>query len=201
MKNKRLLNIIGEIDERYIKEVAPHEKRNHRPIWMKWVAIAASVTLVLGIGIPVALDLTKGPDQNIVDSVILVEFNNAYYEIIEDDDKALERRGIETNISENIAGTHVAYLQKDYPEAERSNYTVSETQTNIELLEYIPADSKAVYVFKDGEKYNIALFCNYLIADTESMSFEELFDVYGIDSANDIASITPAKNDNSFKAN
>ena len=201
MKNKRLLNIIGEIDERYIDEAVSQEKRSPRPIWVRWVAIAASVALVLGIGIPMALDLTKGPDQNLLDSVILVEFNNAYYEIIEDNDEALERRGIETNISENIAGTHVAYLQKDHPEAERSNYTVSETQTNIELLEYTPADSKAVYVFKEGEKFNIALFCNYLIADTDSMSFEELFDVYGIDSADDIASITPAKNDNSFKAN
>lgn len=201
MKNKRLLNIIGEIDERHIKEAAPQEKRSQRPVCMKWVAIAASFVLVLGIGIPVAFDLTKGPDQDIVDSVILIEYNNAYYEIVEDDNKVLERRGIETNVSENIAGSHVVYLQKDHPEAERSNYVVSETQTNMELLEYTPASEKAVYVFRDEDKYYIALFCNYLITDTESMPFEVLFDVYGIHSSDDIASITPVKNDNSFKQN
>ena len=201
MKNKRLLNIIGEIDERYINEAISQEKRSQRPIWMRWVAIAASFVLVLGIGIPVALDLTKGPDQNLLDSVVLVEFNNAYYEIIEDNNKALERRGIETDVSEKIVGAHVAYLQKEHPQAERSNYIVSETQTNIELLEYTPTDAKAVYVFKEDAKYYIALFCNYLIPDTDSMSFKELLDVYGIDSADDIASISPAKNDNSFKAN
>lgn len=52
MKNKRLLNIIGEIDERHIKEAAPQEKKTQRPAWMKWGAMAASMLLILLIGVP-----------------------------------------------------------------------------------------------------------------------------------------------------
>ena len=60
--------------------------------------------------------LLKQPHQSHEDNRDFM-FDHEDTIVIEDDDKALERRGIETNISENIAGTHVAYLQKDYPEA------------------------------------------------------------------------------------
>lgn len=36
MKNKRLLNIIGEIDDRHIAEAAQAAKKSHsKPIWVK----------------------------------------------------------------------------------------------------------------------------------------------------------------------
>lgn len=45
MKNERLLNIIGEIDDKYIKEAAPAKKQKRRTPWVKWGAVAAGVVV------------------------------------------------------------------------------------------------------------------------------------------------------------
>lgn len=45
MRNERLLNIIGEIDDKYIEEAAPAQKR--RTMWIKPAVIAASVAAAL----------------------------------------------------------------------------------------------------------------------------------------------------------
>ena len=37
MKNKRLLDIFGEIDDRHIAEAAPVAKKSrNKPIWFRW---------------------------------------------------------------------------------------------------------------------------------------------------------------------
>lgn len=47
MKNKRLLNIVGEIDDRHIIEAAPAAKKVRKPVWVKWGAMAACLALVV----------------------------------------------------------------------------------------------------------------------------------------------------------
>lgn len=48
MKNKRLLNIIGEIDDRHIAEAAPAIRKSHsKPIWIKWGTMAACFVLLI----------------------------------------------------------------------------------------------------------------------------------------------------------
>lgn len=115
MKNKHLLNVFGEIDDKHITEAAPAAKKSRKPVWMRWVAVAACFALVAIVGIPIAMNLTKGPDQSLVDNIMLIEYNNAYYEIIENNDEALIRHGVTTDVSESTAGRHLAYLQKDVP--------------------------------------------------------------------------------------
>lgn len=58
---------------------------------------------------------------------------------------------------------------------------------------------KSVVVFRDGEKYYIALFCNYLVDTDRCLPITDAFVTYGVDDATDIASITPVK-DNEWKA-
>ena len=199
MKNKHLLNVFGEIDDKHITEAAPAAKKSRKPVWMRWVAVATCFALVAIVGIPIAMDLTKGPDQSLVDNIMLIEYNNAYYEIIENNDEALIRHGVTTDVSESTAGRHLAYLQKDVPEAERSNYLVSDEPTDYELYEYAPVPEKSVVVFRDGEKYYIALFCNYLVDTDRCLPITDAFVTYGVDDATDVASITPVK-DNEWKA-
>ncbi len=51
MKNKRLLDIVGEIDDRHIIEAAPAEKKpSVKPMWLKWGGMAACIALVLLVG-------------------------------------------------------------------------------------------------------------------------------------------------------
>ena len=48
MKNKRLLNIIGEIADRHVAEAAPATRRSPgRSIWVKWGTLAACFALLL----------------------------------------------------------------------------------------------------------------------------------------------------------
>lgn len=47
MKNKRLLNIIGEINDRHVEEAAPAAKKSRKPTWIKWGAMAACLCLII----------------------------------------------------------------------------------------------------------------------------------------------------------
>lgn len=50
MKNKRLLDIFGEIDDRHIAEAAPVAKKSrNKPTWFRWGTIAACMVLVLSV--------------------------------------------------------------------------------------------------------------------------------------------------------
>lgn len=50
MKNKRLLDIVGEIDDKHIVEAAPAAKKaRSKPIWIKWGTMAACMVLMLSV--------------------------------------------------------------------------------------------------------------------------------------------------------
>lgn len=199
MKANDLLDLIGNTDDNLITE-AKVQKKTKKNAWVKWIAAAACFALVVAAGIPIINDFTQGPDKYTVGDVLMIEYDNAYYEIIENNPDFLKRKGIVTDISKDVAGKHITYLKK-VSEAKRSNYMVSAEETNTELLEYAPANQKAVRIFRDGDKYYAAVFCNYLIDDTESLPFDEVFKVYGISKAEDIKSIVSVKTDNMYKAN
>lgn len=198
MKQKRLLNIIGDINEDYIIEAAPAAGKKKRPVWRRWVAAAACLALAAG-GLLLG-SLTQDPEKNTADTILLVEYHNAYYEVVENNPQALARRGIKTEITKEVAGAHLAYLKQE-TEAPRSNYVVSETQTELELLEYAPAEQAAVRVLRDAEQYFAVILCNFAVADTECLPFDVLLQAYGITSAEALTRIVPVKTDNEFQAN
>lgn len=199
MKANDLLDLIGNTDDNLITE-AKVQKKTKKNAWVKWIAAAACFALVVAAGIPIINDFTQGPDKYTVGDFLMIEYDNAYYEIIENNPDFLKRKGIVTDISKDVAGKHITYLKK-ISEAKRSNYMVSAEETNTELLEYAPANQKAVRIFRDGDKYYAAVFCNYLIDDNESLPFDEVFKVYGISKAEDIKSIVSVKTNNMYKAN
>lgn len=51
MAEKRILNVLGQVDEKYIEEAAPGKRANKKPIWMKWGTMAACFALVAVLGI------------------------------------------------------------------------------------------------------------------------------------------------------
>lgn len=54
MKEERILNVLGKVDEKYIKEADPEVKvKSKAPVWTKWAAMAACLCLVL-VGVFVA---------------------------------------------------------------------------------------------------------------------------------------------------
>ena len=204
MKRKKISETIENINPKYIDEATEYTGAvisTPKKVWYKWVAVAACFALVLAIGFPFAKDLFISFDQkDTVEPIIMVEYDNAYLEVISDS-KSIKKLGLKKEISEDIIGNHIVYLKKAVPGAEYSNYIVSDEATNIELLEYSPAPYKAVQILRDGDNLYYACFCNYLVEDNESMPIQNAFDVFGIDEASDIISITPIKTDNTWKAN
>lgn len=204
MKREKISETIDNINPTYIDEATGYEgmaKNTTKKVWYKWMAVAACFALVLAISFPFAKNLFVSPDhKDIADSVMLIEYDEAYLEIIEDPN-SIKKFGLEKEITEDMIGNHIIYLKKDVPEAERCNYIVSDEKTNIELLAYAPAPFKAVRIFRDGEKYYYALFCNYIIETNESLPIQDAFAVYGINEAEDIVSITSVESDNTWKAN
>jgi hypothetical protein len=57
MKKEKLLYAIGQINEDYITDAEPGKKTSNKPVWLKYVAVAACLALALGLGITL---LTSG---------------------------------------------------------------------------------------------------------------------------------------------
>lgn len=200
MKEEKIFESIADIDEKYIAEARAKTAKKKQPVWMKWVSAAACLALVAATGIPLINHFAQRPDKDIVDLIQLIKYDNAYYEVVIHNPEYLERKGVKTDLS-NVTGSHITYLKKEHPDAEYSDYVVSAEETDMELLEYAPVNQKAVRVLRDGNEYYAAIFCNYLIDDTESLPFDEVFKVYGISKPEDIENIVSVKTDNEYKAN
>ncbi len=163
MKRKKISETIENINPKYIDEAGSYEyktKNKTSKIWYRPAAVAACIALMLAISIWFARDLfLKSNDKTIIDVVTMIEYEGAYFEVIKDS-QIIEKLGLEKEITENITGNHITYLQKKVPNVEHSDYIVADIETDVELFEYSPAPYKAVRIFKNGEKYYFALFCN-----------------------------------------
>ena len=99
MKRERISETIGNIDRRYIDEATEYRGETPQNIRHKLAAIVACFVLVFAVGLPFAKDLFGSRGQkDIVDSVMLIEFDGAYWEIIEDPN-ALKKFGLEKEIT------------------------------------------------------------------------------------------------------
>jgi hypothetical protein len=196
MKEKRILNTLEKVDEKYIEDAAPAKQKYKKTVWVRWIAAAACLCLAVGVAVPRLTDMfhnksgvpyqTHDGSDSLVQEISALEFNGAYYEAT-DIPEALERYGLPTAITENMAGKHLSYLEPN----SGAGYKESATETDIELLEYAPASCRGVYVIRAGSKYLAALFCNILaLDDNTSTELETLYGFYGIESSDDIASIT-----------
>ena len=61
MKREKFCELLGEINENYVKE-AETIKKAKKPVWLKWCAVAACLCLVVGLAIPMLMN--SNPDSN-----------------------------------------------------------------------------------------------------------------------------------------
>ena len=197
MKNYELLDAIGGIDAHYVNAADQPAGRKRSSRIIRWIVVAACMCLTVGIVIiPQLTNILQnkgGSDHQthedpdyLVQDIANLEFNGAYYEAT-DIPEVLERFGLPTVITEDMAGEHFGYLQTDGG----AGYKESAVETDIELMQYAPASCRGVYIIRDGNKYLAALFCNIISLDSNaSAEMETLYEFYGIQSADDIISIT-----------
>ena len=77
MNSWELLDAIGEISDEKLLRVE-YRRRG----WKKWAAAAACLALLVGVGFA-GLFPRKGDSQDIVALGYALEFNGAYYELVE----------------------------------------------------------------------------------------------------------------------
>lgn len=73
-KERRLLDIIGEVDEKYIDEAIPAEVKK-RPTWIKWASVAAcfAIAIVVGIGVKGGW-FEEGADHGTLSNGVTINF-------------------------------------------------------------------------------------------------------------------------------
>ena len=191
MTNENILDAIGGINENAVQDAKAY-KRPKSKRWFRWGAMAACLCLVVGIAIPILHHKGGIDHQDPLQDTAAFELNGKFYEVVETPE-VLEKYGLPSKITEDVAGDHVAYLKSDGDDS----YECTPIETDMELYQYNPAASDGVYVLRDGEAWYAALFCNFYQFDSNTnCSLTELYRVYGIESADDIKSITEMDNNN-----
>ena len=188
-----LVDSIGEIDDDMVETVdALRTAKKGKHPWIKWGALAACLCLVIGLSIPV-LHNKGGSDPTSLptDKVTFVE-NGYTYEVV-DNPELLEKFGLPQNLTADLVGNRVvSYLKPDDGD---HRYQESASETDIVLYDYAPFPSRGVYILKDGDKYMAAVFHNLMVFDSNTNSeLRELYRVYDIETADDIAVIAELDN-------
>ena len=186
MNRKDLYKCFSEVDDDILErsETASHSKK--RPAWLKWGAIAACLCLVVSIAIPVIRYKGGYSQDGVVEQLALLYFNGSLYECC-DIPQALEKLGLPRDITEEMAGDHVAYMEL----GGNVDYRETTVQTDKELFQYAPAPSRAVYVLRDGNSYMAVVFVRTYFPDDPKAynDLAEVYRIYGIEDAGDIVSI------------
>ena len=191
MNAELVLEAIGQLDEDLILDVEQLRKTRKRSVWPRIGALAACLALIVA-AVPTALRIfgsKGGPDplDPAMDTMPL-EYNGCYYEVV-DIPEVLQRYGLPEEITAELAGEHLAYLELDF---EQGFAGMEETvkQTDIELYTYAPAPCRGVLIYREGARYMAAIFCNFRQLDSNAHTeFSELYRAYGVESAADIAAL------------
>lgn len=193
MTNAELYEVLGDIRGKYVKEA-----REYRPAWVRWGTMAACLCLVIGLAIPVLNPKGDLGKMDPLRPLHVIEYNGAYYEGVDmTDTKTLDHFNLPHEITTDMIGVSLG-----------AGFDAAGEKTEQILYQYVPyADivtitgelqqkrtQRAVYIMEDGGDYSFALFCNFIGFDANTHTeASEMFAVYGVDEAEDIAGITIGK--------
>lgn len=200
MRKEEFFEVLGELDDDIVSGAGTLAKASptgkiRKSGWLRWGAAAACLAIVLAVGAAYLSDidgLKGGPGQG--DPLLplnIIEYDGAYYEAIDMANTGLlDTYHLPYEITADMVGSPLG-----------TGSDLAGGQTRI-LYQYVPyADiaaglkrehaQRAVYVVEDSGNYSFALFCNFIGPDSNThREASEMFAVYGVDEAEDIASIT-----------
>jgi hypothetical protein len=175
MKEKRILNVLGQVDEKFIAEAAPGKTISRKPTWGKWGVMAACLCLVV-VG-SFLFNLRSSPDFNsmigkgIVDTTatvtsIPVDEWMAWYEQMDISGSKLER-----------------YVGNEYLKTEAVVWYFPDGVNNLKYL-----------IRKDTDNsLTLWRFASLETEEDEAYTYGDVLSIiYGVESAEDIVSITSA---------
>lgn len=188
MKKGNVFGAMEYVDAELIDEAETYKGERKKKIWVRWCAAAACLCLIAAV-FPLISDVLhrkgESTDQHDgVEAIAAYKHNGAFYEFT-DNRKVLEKYGLPGKITEESAGEHLGWLEKN-----GAGYQDCVRETEIELYSYAPHPCDGVLVIRDGDRYGAALFCNHILPDDNScVEFSEIYRTYGVEKAEDILSI------------
>lgn len=204
MKKEDFFEVLGELDDDVVKGAGILVKENTtgkagRTGRLKWGAAAACLAVVLAVG-AVYFSGVYGVKDDPVQSgplgpLNIIEYNGAYYEIIDmTHTKILDVYQLPYEITTDMVGSPLgAGVDADWKQAERIMYQYVPYADIVTITPELKREraQRAVYVVETGGDYSFALFCNFIGPDSNTHTeASEMFAVYGVDEAEDIACIT-----------
>lgn len=181
MKNNHLLNLMGEIDDKYIEEATPLSKKKLFPLFAK-VLVAACICIVVGLG----YNYLNPP---------------SFESIINDKNHAqLNDLTITTIPVEN----YKAEYHKVYAVKYRLKAFIGDRYTSVDSIQWYRVDGyeNIKYLIREDAKGELSLwrFDSFQMQEDETYTYGDVLRlIYNADSAEDIVSITtsPFNADNS----
>ncbi|MBE6883690.1 MAG: hypothetical protein E7487_03710 [Ruminococcaceae bacterium] len=186
MSGEMLFEVIGEIEDHFVTE--ENERMKGRRVTAKqWAGLAACMVLVVAVATGILWSEWKGEiasedsRDELLEPIIMAVYKDAYYEVVESE-KILERYHLPNEITLDMVGECFGKVTDEGNEELGDFYR------------YLPYGETcdAVYLLSsDGIHYRFALFCNFI--HPNDRVYEEasvLFGLYGVDTSEDIASMT-----------
>lgn len=149
MKNKRLLRLFNDIDEKHIEEAVPTAKKARRR-WVKWAALAACLCLIL-VGV-FAIEKAKTPvltpESSSASGVAILYRDKTYIALISPEER--KAVGLPETVTEDVIGEHLAFMKLDGGVAD---YVEASGETDIELYACTVNTTREVLILRDGEAF------------------------------------------------
>lgn len=179
MKNKHLLNLIGEIDDRHIEEAAPVAKKKYSSLWVKGI-VAACICIAVGLGYSY--------------------LNPPSFESIINDRNHTQLNGLTTTTIQ--VENYKAVYHKVYDVKYRLKAFIGERYTSVDSIQWYRIDGykNLKYLIREDAKGELSLWCfdSFQMQEDETYTYGDVLRlIYNVDSADDIVSITTSP----FKAN
>lgn len=144
---------MNDIDEKYITEAITPNKKTNPNKWMKWVAMAACLCIVIGavavnrINTPSNVTTPNVGEESSPASGTITLYNNARYIALVTPDTLLAA-GLPEKITEDVIGEHLAYLKLD---GDVADYVETNETTDIELYECLVETPEEILILRDGD--------------------------------------------------
>lgn len=204
MRKEEFFEILGELDGGLVGEAKASVSEDaggklRARGWFKWGAAAACLAVLLAAAIPYFSDIygqKNDPAQDDPAPLLdIIEYDGAYYEAVDmTNTKLLDTYHLPHEITADMVGGPLGTgLDGSGRQTERMMYQYLPYADIVAVTAGLDQEraQRAVYVVEAGEGYSFALFCNFIHLDSNvHEEASELFAVYGVDEAEDIASIT-----------
>jgi len=181
MKNRHLLNLMGEIEEKYIEEATPLSRKKQIPLFVK-VLVAACICIAVGLG----YNYLNPP---------------SFESIIKDRPHAELNVAAETTIQ---VEDYKAVYHEVYAVKYKLKTFIGDRYTAVDSNQWYRIDGykNLKYLIREDAKGDLSLwrFGSFEVMDEETYTYGDVLRIiYNVDSADDIVSITtsPFNADNS----